>query len=331
MGVTTNLAAALSGLLLAADVGPGDAAASAVLLIGNKGDDTVSFVDLATGAELGRHGTGPQPHEIAVSPDGRHAAVVAYAGSTIDLFDVCTRRRSGVIDLGPNGAPHGIAWLADGRILAATARSRAVTVIDPRTNGVAPIPTDQDATHMLAVSADLRFAYASNIASGTVTVIDLENGRKVRDIQVGGRPEGIALANGDRELWVGDNVGDRVVAFDTTTFEQFAEVPTGGMPIRVIAGPDGRIVTSNARDGTLTVIDAARRAVEQTVPVSGAAEAVQITLLFSSRGDRLYVAETGLNKVAELSWPDGAVLRRLDAGLFGDGLAVAVPAGCDVG
>src|SRR5918994_605036 len=69
------------------------------LLVGNKGENTVSFIDLATGRELGRAPTGPMPHEIAISPDGRQAAVVAYGGSTIDIFDVAGRRRLRSIDL----------------------------------------------------------------------------------------------------------------------------------------------------------------------------------------------------------------------------------------
>ena len=63
----------------------------ATLLVGNKGEDTLSFIDLAGGAERGRAATGRMPHEIALSPDGRQAAVVAYGGSTIDLFDIASR------------------------------------------------------------------------------------------------------------------------------------------------------------------------------------------------------------------------------------------------
>ena len=57
-----------------------------VLLVGNKGEDTVSFVELVSGKELGRTPTGKAPHEIAVSPDGKQAAVVAYGDKTIDIF-----------------------------------------------------------------------------------------------------------------------------------------------------------------------------------------------------------------------------------------------------
>src|SRR5688572_12697296 len=89
----------------------------AVLLIGNKGEDTVSFVDLGTGQELGRSPTGKAPHEIAISPDGMQAAVVAYGDKTIDLFDIATRAKLKTIDLSPNEGPHGITWLRDGRIV----------------------------------------------------------------------------------------------------------------------------------------------------------------------------------------------------------------------
>src|SRR5688500_2537980 len=85
--------------------------AGAVLLIGNKGEDSLSFVDLGSGKELGRSPTGKAPHEIAISPDGRQAAVVAYGGKTVDIFDVANRAKVKTVDLSPNDGPHGIAWL----------------------------------------------------------------------------------------------------------------------------------------------------------------------------------------------------------------------------
>jgi YVTN family beta-propeller protein len=208
-------------------------AQSGTLLIGNKGENTLSFVDLATGNELGRAPTGRMPHEIAVSPDGRQAAVVAYGGTTIDIFDVATRTRLRTIELAPNAGPHGIAWLEDGRILATTERSQSLAIIDTR-NGdrVSAIPTGQQGTHMVAVSPDRRRAFTANIGSGTVSVLDLAGGAKLRDIAVGGQPEGIALSPDGGTLWVGDLQGARVQAFDTQSFERLAEVRTGAVPIR---------------------------------------------------------------------------------------------------
>ncbi|RYD60835.1 MAG: YncE family protein, partial [Sphingomonadales bacterium] len=94
------------------------------LLIGNKGEDTLSIVDLKTGAEIARLPTGDMPHEIAVSPDGRQAAVVAYGGSTIDVFDLATRTKLRTIDIAPNLRPHGLVWLSDGRLVATAEKSQ---------------------------------------------------------------------------------------------------------------------------------------------------------------------------------------------------------------
>ncbi len=255
-------ALALSISIIACAEEPPVAASGPVLLIGNKGEDTVSFVDLASGKELGRSPTGRMPHEIAISPDGAQAAVVAYGGKSIDLFDVATRARLKTIDLTPNEGPHGIAWLKDGRIIVTTERSQSIAVVDTAAGTVtASIKTDQPGTHMVAVTEDGTTAYTANIPAGTVTVIDLKGGRKLRDVAVGGRPEGIALSKDELVLWVGDLEGSRVQAFDTDTFDRLAEVKTGGVPIRVAASPDGKwIVTSNLEAGGLTLIDAATRA-----------------------------------------------------------------------
>ena len=298
-----------------------------ILLIGNKGEDTISFVDLGTGQELGRSPTGKMPHEIAISPDGKQAAVVAYGDKTIDLFDVATRAKLKTIDLAPNEGPHGIAWLKDGRIVVTTERSQSVALVDPVAGKVvSSINTDQQGTHMVAVTADGTTAYTSNIPAGTVTVLDLAGGRKLRDITVGGRPEGIALSRDELVLWVGDLEGSRVQAFDTDTFDKLAEVRTGGVPIRVAASPDGRwIVTSNLGSGGLTIIDAVSWAHVRDVPLSGDQKAGQVTIIFSADGQRLYAAETGSDVIAEVDLASGKVLRRLPAGKNGDGLAIAPP------
>lgn len=295
-----------------------------VLLIGNKGEDTLSFVDLATGQELGRQRTGKAPHEIAISPDGKTAAVVSYGGKSIDMFDVASRSKLKTIDLAPNEGPHGIVWLRDGCIVATTERSRSVVLVDPKAGKVmASIPTDQEATHMVAVTSDGRMAYTANIRSGTVSVIDLQRRRKIRDIPVGGEPEGIALSREEQVLWVADLKGARVQAFDVETLDKLGEVATGPVPIRVAASPDGRwIVTSNVGDGSLTLIDASTRQKVRDVSIAGTQDAGQVTILFGTDG-RLYAAETGRNTVAEIDLATGKVLRRLPAGANGDGLAIA--------
>lgn len=53
-----------------------------MLLVGNKGEDTLSLVDFASGRECARLPTGKSPDEIAISPDGKRAVLVGYGGAS---------------------------------------------------------------------------------------------------------------------------------------------------------------------------------------------------------------------------------------------------------
>lgn len=317
--------ALLLGLFAAACAAAQPAAAQpqGTLLIGNKGENSVSFVDLATGTELGKAPTDVQPHEIAISPDGKQAAVVAYGGSTIDVFDVATRAKLRTIELSPNQRPHGIVWLKDGRIVATTEASSSLSVVTPD-GSVHGIPTGARGSHMVAIAADARHAYVANIASGTVGVFDLTSRAKLGDIAAGGRPEGIALARDGAEIWVGDLGAPRVQVFATATGEKLGEVAIDPVAIRVALSPDGKtIATSNVGSGTISLIDVATRKVTRTLQVSGESEAAQVTILFAADGKHLYAAETGRDRIAEIDLATGTVTRRLPAGKNGDGLAIA--------
>jgi YVTN family beta-propeller protein len=300
------------------------AAAQPLLLVGNKSEDSVSFIDLASGKERQRVTTGKMPHEIAISPDGKQAAVVAYGSTTIDIFDVATAKLAKRIDLSPNARPHGIIWLADGRIIATTEGSDSLTLVSSDFKNVEGIATGQKASHMVAANPDGRLAYVANIGSGTVSVIDLGKKQKVSDIVVGGKPEGLALSPDGRWLWVGDLDAPVVRLVDTTTGKVVSELPVEPVAIRVAYSPDGKwVVTSNVVSGSLTVIDAEKRTVARTIKVSGDPQAGQVTILFSADGKHLYAAETGRNQVAEIDFAKGTVIRRLEAGKNGDGLAIA--------
>jgi YVTN family beta-propeller protein len=309
----------LAFLLLAASP-----AGAETLLIGNKGENSVSFIDLATGREVARRETGPNPHEIALSHDGKRAAIVSYGGNGIEIFDIARRERLKRIDLGASKAPHGIVWLPDGRIVATAEGGQGLVLVSADLERVTAIPTGQKTSHMVAVAPDASRAYVANMGSGTVSVMDLRSRTKLRDLPGGSQPEGIALTPDGRQLWVADRQGDTVHVFDTARLARLGTIAVGKTPIRVAISPDGRsAITSNYGGGDLTVIDVATRKVSRTLPVSGQPGFGQVTILFSRDGRRLYVAETGIDRIAEVDLASGRVLGRLPAGKQGDGLAIA--------
>lgn len=317
----------------AADSTPFDAEgpiSGTILLTGNKGEDTVSLIDMDSGAELARLATGNQPHEIAISPDGRRAAVVAYGGTTIDIIDIAAASISQTIDIAPNSRPHGLVWLADNRLVATTEGSDTLTIIDMDDTGVSAMPTGGEGSHMVAVSPDARRAYVANMGSGTVSVLDLATGTLLATWEAGEVPEGLAVSPDGATLWVADRANATLFAFDTASGERVAEIAVGQFPIRVAISPDGAtVVTSNLMSGNLSLIDTESRTLARSISVSGSAGTRQVTILFSGDGRMLYVAETGRNRIAVVDMESGEVVRHYDAGEDSDGLAVATIAPTD--
>lgn len=295
-----------------------------VLLVGNKGEDTLSLVDFATGRECARLATGKAPHEIAVSPDGKLAAIVSYGGASLDIFDIRRQRLVRRIDLGANHGPHGIIWQQRNRIIAVTDRGNSLLAVDPLNGRFQALPTGQRGSHMVEVTRDGTRAYVSNILSGSIGVFDLVRWTKLGDIPVGGNPEGLALSVDGTRLWVGDNSGPRIKVVDLATNAVIATLASDSIALRLAASPDGdSVVASNFVAGTLTVYDARSPRLLRSISVSGERQAMQVTMTWSNRPGRILVAETGRDQIAEVDLLGGRVLRRIAVGRNGDGLALA--------
>jgi DNA-binding beta-propeller fold protein YncE len=75
----------------------------------------MSVVDPATLKVLGKVPSGPDPHEIVASSDGRMAYIANYngGGNIITPVDLTAMKALTPIDLGPLRAPHGLDFVAN--------------------------------------------------------------------------------------------------------------------------------------------------------------------------------------------------------------------------
>ena len=324
--LSAGLAALLIGAPACARETAGAADDAGVLFVTNKGEGSVWRISLASGEAMQRSESCANPHELALSPDGLHVALGCYSGSAVEIFRAADLTRIGTVELGENARPHGLVWHGSGALIATgQGRGSVFVVRDPLsdTPQVTEIPALDGGPHMIAVSADGTTAWGAAVESGEVARIDLVAGEVTHRRVLGGNTEAVALSPDGSALWVGANTADKVWRLDPATLEPQAEIATGRFPIRIAMHPGGgRAVTSNLRDGTLSVIDTSDNTLARTIAVSGEGGAGQVTLIFSPDGERLYLAETGVNMVAEIDFASGETLRRLPAGEAGDGLAV---------
>lgn len=307
----------------------GSANTTGTLFVANKFGNTLSKIDLASGQEVLRLVSCTNPHELATSPDGEHVALACYGGTSVDIFRTATLEKVASMDLGENARPHGIVWHSSGDIYStAEGRQSVFWISNPlgETPETLEYSTGKQGSHMLVVSPDGNTAWTTDLGSKTVTRVALKARIAPLSMTVGEEPEGIALSPDGSELWVSARGSNEAYEIDPQSMEVRKTVATGAFPLRIAIRPQGDVaVTSDLRDGGLTIIDLASGMVTRSIAVSSPAEAearVQVTILWSDDGDRIYVAETASDTVAEVDYATGTVLRRLAVGDGGDGMAI---------
>ena len=158
-------------------VSPAFGQPSATLLVLSKSDHTVSIVDPGTLQVLGRIPSGPDPHEIIASDDGKLAYISNYGGldsalNTISVVDLVTRKALPAIDLGALRSTHGLDF-AGGKLYFTAETNKIIGRYDPATQRVDwVLGTGQDRTHMIIVTRSLNKIFTSNVNSATISIIE---------------------------------------------------------------------------------------------------------------------------------------------------------------
>ena len=262
------------------------------LLVLAKSDNTVAIVDPATLQVLARIPSGPDPHEIVASDDGKLAFISNYGGldstlNTISVVDLVARKPLPAIDLGALRSAHGLAF-GGGKLYFTAETNKVIGRYDPATQRVDWIlGTGQDRTHMVFVSKTLDRSITSNVNSATISI--LEQVSQPNGPPLGGPPgsappappQGFRPPGGPRLTW------------------KITNVPAGKGCEGFDVSPDGKeIWAANAQDATVTIIDAATKKVIETVPipVKGANR-----LKFTPDGQRVFISGLGARDPADSS------------------------------
>ena len=332
-------------------------AAADLLLAINKGDNTLAIVDAATLKVLGTAPTGPDPHEVVASADGTLAYITNYTAgngfaNSLSVVDLVAMKALPPIDLGALGRPHGIA-LADGKVYFTAEGAKAVGRYDPATRRVDwVIGTGQDRTHMVIVSSDQKTIFTTNVASGTVSILEqfavtrrggpppgtpppaaVARGRvgrganggppaandwRVTVVPVGMGAEGFDLSPDGRELWVANAQGGSVSIVNVA--KKVAETINVRFRSanRLKFTPDGKYALISDLGGTeVIVMDAATRQEIKRIDVGGGAAGLQM----SPDGSRAFAAVGSQNGVAIIDLKTLSMTGRIATGPGPDGLA----------
>lgn len=234
------------------------------LIVVEKADRSLGVVDLDSGRRIGGvRASGFTPHEVAATSDGRFAFLPIYGdanvgqpgtdGDTLDVIDLRElddrkvkpdKGQHVTLELGAPARPHDAAIGVEGRLYVTTEMLRSVSILDIDTREVVQtVRTGHDQSHMVALSSDGRFAYTANVEPGSVSVLDLAEGKLSQIVKVAPRINRISISPDDRHLYVCDQHEARLAVIDT-----------GDWSIRWVALPAVGYGTAPTPDGTRLVI-----------------------------------------------------------------------------
>lgn len=254
-------AVALSGGLLASARAAASAtaqnAAEPRLLVLLRDASALAVVDPAAGTVLGQVPTVPGPHEVTATPDGRLAFVASPSDgiSVIDLRAMTELRR---LDIGAGSVPHDVRF-AGGRLYFTVEGYKAIGRYDPEADAVDwLLGLGQDGAHMMVLSRDRDTIFTANRGSDTVSIVEGA---------VAGPPD-----------W------------------RVATVAAGGdYPEGLDLSPDGaELWTATRRDGGVSIIDVAAKAVSQRLELD---LADPNRLAFTPDGARVLISDSATSVV----------------------------------
>lgn len=262
-----------------ADLPSGSLARQGLVFVSIAWSDRVVIIDLATGQRTDLESGIDEPHEVAVSPDGRwgvaadfgrHLGDAEFDGRRLAVFDLARRRLARVIDLGEYRGPHDLTFISPRRLLVTVQTSKHVLEVDVEDGRiVGAVPTGARGSHTLAVTPDGRTAYTANQPDGTISKLDVAGRSLVAVHRVTPRTiEGIAVSADGREVWTG--VGDEgaVRVLDGTSGRVLADLRGFSTPERMAGSADGSLVAiTDFRCEVLLVADARARRI--LGPVAG--------------------------------------------------------------
>lgn len=300
----------------AADTSSADAG---TVLIADKTDDLLYFVDRATRSVEDSMAVGRGPHEVAVHPFEPVAYVANYEGDgSISIIDLETRTERERVMLEPGSRPHGIQVDAAGTAVYVTAEGlQAVLELDPQTGAVKrTLHTGQDVTHMLALGS--AHIYTANIGSGTATALNREAGNVDAHIATGEGAEGVALTPDGSEVWVSNRADDTVSIIDSETLAVVDSFTVEGFPLRIYMTPNGdTALLACAQANEVALVDVATREVMARLPTGDTPVGIQIT----PDGTEAFVGNMNGGSVTVIDLEAQAVVDTLPLGTGPDGMA----------
>lgn len=296
--------------------------------------DTQVF-NLETGKEIADIPLGILSHE-SVTTANRNMVIAtnseAAEGNSIKVINTATNTVEKSIDLKGDVRVMGIVALpAPDKVAVVDFVGNNLLVVNVANDSIEKqIATQQKESHLLVLHPKKEIAYVTNIASGSISVIDLERDEVIKIIAVGVGRKGLDITPDGTELWVSNTNIDVVKVIDTNTYEVIKTIGTGEEPLKLKFTNNGKqCLLTNAIEGTIAVYDTASKEKIKTIVLHGKTTLLErilyhtprpVNILMHPNGQYAFIANSNANKVEVLDMNSFEIVSTIGTGKVPDAL-----------
>lgn len=204
-----------------------------------------------------------------VSPDQEHLFISQPRASKVAMVSTSDWTVTKQIPL--NAPPYSLVMQPDGHYLWVEFRSgkiegySGVAAISTKDGSlVTTIPTGSG-NHSIVLSDDSRWAFVSNANSGSLSVIDVHTLKKVKDLDLGGRPQHLAWSSKSKSVYVVDAENGTIHVIDGQSHQLITRTEAFPGASQIAFEPEGRFAfLIYPESDRIQILDAASNRIVQT-------------------------------------------------------------------
>lgn len=307
------------------------------VFISNSGSNTVSVIDTQTNAVVSTIPVGARPLHQFFSPEHDKLWIANDDGGSVSVIDVATLSFDQTI---PVGSGHKKMAITDGdpyKVYVSNSNDGTISVIETVGMTVEATITVGAGPHGMDYSSLSQKVYNcsgdENPGIDVIRTVGQGANTVEKVIPTPARCNYLHVAPDGRYIWATANDADIVVVIDAMTDEVVGQVPTGDYPDKIRFFNGNRVIVTNVREASVSLIDQNTLQALSEIEVDGLGfwnEQFSFghrAMHASLDGRHAYIPNSDGNSVSIVDAQTGALLSSIPVGVAPNAMAVGGPAG----
>lgn len=191
------------------------------------------------------------------------------------------------------------------------ARTDRISIVDTKTGNLLAEIMGLQGAHGVALNHEQHQGYATDGKAGQLVIFDLNDFKKIKDVNVGKGPDSLVYDADAKKVFVFNGKSEDASVVDPQTQKVVATLPLHGRPEFAVSDDQGHVFVNLENKNSLVRIDSKNLKVEKTFALQPCEEPTGLAL--DSKDHRLFIG-CGNKMMAVVNAETGKVLAHLPAG-----------------